>query len=133
MILLLDNEDSLRMTMALNLQDAGFRTMDFADKLKGYEWALAHPPDLILSDLTSPGMDGFEFFARLRRDPVLSHIPVLFVTGLDVFSIREELLRQGAVGVIQKPFLFEELLNAVRRIVQGQPTSERRGGPDHSP
>ncbi len=77
----------------------------------------SHPPDLILLDVMMPGMNGFEVTRRLRRNPALSYIPILLVTGYseptpaDGFDV-------GADGFIRKPIDFDDLLHQIRTILQ---------------
>lgn len=61
-------------------------------------------PDLILLDAVMPGMNGFEVLSRLKSDPVLSKIPVIFVTALADRQAETEALSEGAVDFISKPF-----------------------------
>ncbi len=60
-------------------------------------------PDLILLDVMMPDVDGFEVCTRLREDPAIAHIPVIFVTSLDDHINEEQGLRAGAVDYISKP------------------------------
>lgn len=60
-------------------------------------------PDLVLLDISMPGMDGHDVCRRLKADPVTEHIPVIFVTGRDLVTDEEEGLRLGAVDYITKP------------------------------
>lgn len=69
--------------------------------------ALAHcesdPPDLILLDVEMPEMDGFEVCRRLKLDPALAHVPVIFITGHDTPEEETRGLELGAVDFIAKP------------------------------
>jgi diguanylate cyclase (GGDEF)-like protein/PAS domain S-box-containing protein len=71
--------------------------------LQGIALAQQAPPDLILLDVMMPGMDGFETCARLKADPLLQAIPVIFVTALDDHACEVKGLAMGAADYITKP------------------------------
>jgi putative two-component system response regulator len=77
---------------------------------------LAHetPPDLILLDVTMPGMDGFEVLARLREDPLTADVPVVFVTAREDAHDEERGLDLGAADYITKPYDPVAVLARVR-------------------
>lgn len=63
-----------------------------------------HHPDLILMDISMPGMDGFEVLKRLKQSPVNAEIPVIFITGIPDTETEGQGLNLGAVDYITKPF-----------------------------
>lgn len=75
-------------------------------------------PDLILMDAIMPGMSGFECCKALRADPRLSHIPVVFMTGLDSNDTVMKSFESGAIDYIQKPVRLEELCARIRGHIQ---------------
>jgi CheY-like chemotaxis protein len=89
-----------------------------------------HRPDVILADLSMPGMDGFEFPRRLRADPQTARLPVVAVTG---FGRRCDHLRTGEAGFnahVGKPVDWTTLIAAVHRCVpRGRP--DTAGGLNH--
>jgi two-component system chemotaxis response regulator CheY len=103
------------------LEAAGFAAVESTLARDGYE-ALAAlrggPVDLVITDVTMPGLDGEGLVACLARDEHLRSIPVLVVTADGTASRAERMLRMGARGVIVKPFLAEELKAEVDRILQ---------------
>ncbi len=62
-------------------------------------------PDIILLDVMMPGMDGFEVCSKLKKNPLTSHIPIIFVTAMDQSGDEEEGLKLGAVDYIIKPVI----------------------------
>ena len=70
-------------------------------------------PDLILLDITMPDMDGYEVCRRLKADPVVQHIPVIFVSGISAAEDERCGLEAGAVDFVHKPVNFQVLLARV--------------------
>ena len=71
--------------------------------------AMAAPPDLVLLDIAMPGLDGFETLARLKANPKLADVPVIFVTAYDEISDKVRGFTAGAVDYITKPYHAEEI------------------------
>ncbi|GAB7024874.1 PP2C family protein-serine/threonine phosphatase [Geotalea toluenoxydans] len=66
-------------------------------------------PDLILLDINMPDMDGYEVCRRLKEDPLLREIPVIFLSGLDATQDKVKAFKAGGVDYITKPFQFDEM------------------------
>src|SRR6185437_1463396 len=80
-VLLVDDDAAIRLICSLNLRAAEFEVTEAADGLHGFEQATQHPPDLILSDLRMPGLDGFALAEALRRDEATHAVPIVFLSG----------------------------------------------------
>ena len=80
-ILVVDDVPTNLRLMAAILMHDGHHVVQAADALAGLESVRQHRPDLIVSDVLMPGIDGFEFVRRLRADPAFRHIPVIFHTA----------------------------------------------------
>ena len=103
-----DNPDNLRTATAL--LSGHYRVITAEHGKAGLEQARLYQPDLILTDVSMPAMDGFEALAAIRRDPTLRHIPVIAVTASAMKGNREEILARGFDGYISKPVDHDELL-----------------------
>jgi CheY-like chemotaxis protein len=79
------------------------------------ETLIGHSPDLVLLDLNMPGVNGLEVLGFLRREPRLMHIPVVVVTAEDQRSVLQEALQLGAVAVLIKPAMVDDLEDALRK------------------
>ncbi len=116
-ILVVDDDESLRELLRMHLASAGYEVSTAADAISAGYQVLKHPPDLILSDVNMPHMDGFEFIAALKADTTLPYIPVIFLTSVEDGDHRGKEL--GAVGYLTKPVRADRLLEMVAQHVPG--------------
>jgi two-component system chemotaxis response regulator CheY len=116
-ILVVDDDESMRELIRIHLAAAGYEVQTAADAISAGYIVLASPPDLILTDVSMPHMDGFEFVAALRADPGVPPIPVIFLTSAEEGMERAREL--GAAGYLTKPVRADELLAAVARHAGG--------------
>jgi two-component system chemotaxis response regulator CheY len=116
-ILVVDDDDSIRELLRLHLSSAGYEVMAAPDAIAAGYLVLKSPPDLIITDVSMPHMDGFEFVAALKADPSLPNIPVIFLTSVEDGDARGKEL--GAVGYITKPVRADRLLSIVAQHVPG--------------
>jgi DNA-binding response OmpR family regulator len=120
-ILVIDDDDNLRDTVGLMLEQEGYRPLLAADGKAGYELAISGKPDLILVDLRLPGMSGIEISKQLRAAKVNTPIIVLSAVGQEVDKVL--LLEIGADDYVVKPFGARELMARIRAVL-------RRASPD---
>ena len=120
-ILVIDDDDNLRDTVGLMLEQEGYKPILVADGKAGYERALTVKPDLILVDLRLPGMSGVEISKQLRAGNVQTPIIVLSAVGQEVDKVL--LLEIGADDYVVKPFGARELIARIRAVL-------RRTSPD---
>jgi len=115
-ILVIDDDESLRDTIGVMLEQEGFRAVLVADGRAGYEKALLLKPDLILVDLRLPGMSGVEICKQLRAAHVVTPIIVLSALGDEIDKVL--LLEIGADDYVVKPFGTRELLARIRAVLR---------------
>src|SRR5262245_43937819 len=82
---------------------AGFETDEAHNGLQALDKAIAITPQLVVTDIVVPGIDGLELCRRLRADSRTSHIPLLAITGYDDRAYYSRALDAGADGVLFKP------------------------------
>jgi two-component system, NtrC family, sensor kinase len=110
-ILVVDDEPVVVESVARMLEGQGHQVSSATDGTAALRRFCEQPFDLVLSDIVMPGMGGAEFVERLRAiDP---DVRVLIMTGHIAHEQAEQLLRDGALGVVRKPFVIDELLAAV--------------------
>ena len=116
-ILVVDDDENIRELLRMHLSAAGYDVHVARDAISAGYMVLRSPPDLIISDVNMPHMDGFEFIAALKADKSLPHIPVIFLTSMEEADQRGKEL--GAVGYITKPVRADRLLSLVAKHVPG--------------
>ena len=116
-ILVVDDDESIRELLRLHLSAAGYAVQVAEDAIAAGYLVLRSPPDLIISDVNMPHMDGFEFVAALKADKSLPSIPVIFLTSVEEGDHRGKAL--GAVGYVTKPVRADYLLALVAKHVPG--------------
>ncbi len=111
-----DNEDML-MFLKMNMEE--FYEVHTATE-GGQALALVRElcPDLVLSDVMMPGVDGFELCERIKQDVVTSHIPVVLLTARNDELSRNEGYRRGADGYIYKPFSIKTLRTRIDKMIE---------------
>ena len=116
-ILIVDDDESIRELLRLHLSAAGYEVNVAEDAIAAGYMVLRSPPDLIITDVNMPHMDGFEFIAALKSDKSIPDIPVIFLTSHEEGDYRGKSL--GAVGYITKPVRADRLLQLVAKHVPG--------------
>jgi len=116
-ILVVEDDESIRDLLRLHLAAAGYEVHVAEDAITAGYMVLRSPPDLIITDINMPHMDGFEFIAALKADHSLPKIPVIFLTSMEDGDLRGKEL--GAVGYITKPVRADRLLSLVAQHVPG--------------
>ncbi len=84
----------------------------------GYQLAIEKMPDLIISDVMMPEMDGIQFLQKVRDDERVNHIPVILLTARNELETKLQGLRSGADDYIAKPFSTEELRTRVDNLIE---------------
>lgn len=104
-ILLIDDEEDIQALARLSLElEAGWEITTASSGEEGLAIAEQQPPDAILLDVMMPNLDGLGTLERLRKDPTLQQVPVIFVTAKAQASDRRRFYAAGVKGVITKPF-----------------------------
>ncbi len=110
-VLVIDDEELIRESIATYLGDSGFAVIQANDGPSGLQMARVHRPDVILLDLRMPEMDGLEVLAEVTRDS--PETPVIVVTGAGVLKDAIEAVRVGAFDFISKPIIDMAILEHV--------------------
>jgi len=123
-VLIVDDQPDLLLLMRLALESAGYRVTAAADGPAALRAVAAEVPDVIVSDVMMPAMDGFTMVAQLRSDARLAGVPVVFLTAAG--NIADVEARARPIGVeqcLRKPFNARALLGAVRSVLEPRPAA----------
>ncbi len=97
-----------------------FKVLTAPDGLKGLDLVLRERPNLVVTDLMMPGIDGLALTRRLREDPSTRHIPIIMLTARGELDDRVKGLETGVSAYLTKPFSPKELLTAARELVKAK-------------
>jgi len=114
-ILIVEDEATLRNTLALNLRAEGFEVLAAGDGTEGLKLAREQAPDAVILDLMLPELDGLSLCRILRRD---SDVPILMLTARGTEMDRIAGLETGADDYVVKPFSLGELMARVRALLR---------------
>jgi CheY-like chemotaxis protein len=118
LILVVDDYQDAREMYAEYLQYSGFRVAEARNGNEAVTQAFDLRPDLILMDLSLPGMDGWEATRLLKADERTRHIPIVALTGHALAGASEGAKKAGCDSFVTKPCLPDELVIEVRRMLQ---------------
>ena len=131
-ILIVDDLSDNRKFLVTLLGHQGHRVLEAADGSEGLAAVRAEHPDLVITDVLMPVMDGYEFVRQLRLDPATRAIPVVFYTAhYGEREARALALSSGVSDVLTKPTEAADVLKIVERVLSGE--SEAGRPPDASP
>ena len=117
-ILIVDDDATTRKLLGLYLKSRGYEVAYAENGLDGLEKLGTENPNLIISDLNMPFMDGIEFVKTVRADPERAHIPILMVTTEADPEERERALAIGVNGYLVKPVTADVVTQNIRHILK---------------
>jgi DNA-binding NarL/FixJ family response regulator len=127
-LLLVDDEPGLRDAVQAYLEDSGF-TVEVAPNAKvGWELLEKRLPDLVISDIMMPQVDGHQFLKQMRDDPRFAKLPVVFLTARGMTKDRIQGYKSGVDAYLSKPFDPDELVAIVTNLLGRRATLTENGG-----
>ena len=115
-ILTVDDSRTIREMLKAALMDAGMEVVQAEDGVHGLEVLATCSPDVIITDINMPRMDGFGFIEAVRGSDKYRAVPILVLTTESVDDKKERARRAGASGWIIKPFDPVKLVSAINRV-----------------
>jgi len=119
-VLVVDDSLTVRTLVRKSLEEAGFKVLEADDGMSALDALHCHRPDLILSDIDMPRMNGEEFCRVVHADPVLGAIPFVVMSTNRQRPIMRRMLQFGADAYIVKPFNVEQLVITVEKLLSAR-------------
>lgn len=116
LVLTVDDSATIRELLLTELSGLGYRVTQAEDGINGLEMLALEPPDVIITDITMPRMDGIGFIQNVRGDERYKATPILVLTTESDPDIKNRAKRAGATGWIVKPFDPRKLAEAIRKV-----------------
>jgi signal transduction histidine kinase len=126
-ILVVDDEPAIRMGLAATIGRYGYSVVTAVDGSDALYKAKQLLPDLIISDVMMPLVNGFEMKKQMSHDPLLASIPFIFLTARTATEDRVAGIRDGADDYVTKPFVTEELIARIEAVLRRVHTEQARG------
>lgn len=117
-ILLVDDEPGLREAVQAYLEDSGFDVNVASNANQGWDILQSYLPDLVITDIMMPQIDGYQFLQKLREDPRFKALPVVFLTAKGMTTDRIQGYQAGCDAYLSKPFDPEELVAIVENLLE---------------
>ncbi len=117
-LLLVDDEPGLREAVKDYLEDSGFKVKVASNAREGWELMQQTSPDLLISDIMMPQVDGYQFLKQVREDPRFKRLPVVFLTAKGMTGDRIQGYQAGVDAYLPKPFDPDELVAIVENLLE---------------
>lgn len=115
-ILTVDDSRTMRDMLRIALAEAGYKVLQAEDGVHGLEVLQTAMPDVIVTDINMPKMDGFGLIEAVRKDSRYRRVPILVLTTESDAAKKMRAKEAGATGWIVKPFEPTKLIAAIRRV-----------------
>jgi len=112
-VLIADDDATIRSSLSYFLTVEGYNVFTAINAFEAYNTALELMPDVIISDIHMPEMDGFELRNKLKANSKTSSIPLIFITADTTASENKKAASDPINIFITKPFMFEDILKAI--------------------
>ncbi|EWH03167.1 response regulator transcription factor [Halomonas sp. BC04] len=116
-VLVVDDEPNIVLSIEFLMQQAGFDVITAEDGESALESVAETPPDLILLDISLPGISGFDVLEQLRNDPQHARLPIIMLTAHGREVEKEKGLALGADDYVTKPFSTQALVEKVKSLL----------------
>lgn len=132
-LLLVDDEPGLREAVQAYLEESGFTVQTANNGNEGWEMVQRFTPDLVISDVMMPQVDGYQLLKKLREDVRFQALPVIFLTARGMTSDRISGYDAGCDAYLPKPFDPDELVSIIKSILTRQKAAQAGSGDLENP
>ncbi|MEQ9235841.1 response regulator transcription factor [Coleofasciculus sp. E2-BRE-01] len=123
-LLLVDDEPGIRESVPAYLEEVGGFTVDVASNANdAWQMLQQKTPDLVITDIMMPQVDGYQFLKKLREDPRFKSLPVVFLTARGMTTDRIQGYQAGCDAYLSKPFDTDELVAIVENLLERRATT----------
>jgi twitching motility two-component system response regulator PilH len=119
-VLVVDDSQTVRQLLSELLQKGGLTVVEAANGVEAKQKIQAKAPDLVITDLIMPEMNGYELCRWIKNDPAVQKVPVLICSTKDQEFDRYWGMKQGADAYITKPFQPGEMLKTVKQLLRSR-------------
>ena len=116
-IVIAEDEPDIRELIAFTLRFAGYEVITGSNGEEGYELTKKEHPDLVMFDVRMPKMTGYDACRKIKADPDVMHIPVIFLSAKGQGNEIEQGLAAGAEEYLLKPFAPDQLTERVKAVL----------------
>ncbi|HEY9691791.1 MAG TPA: response regulator transcription factor [Oculatellaceae cyanobacterium] len=127
-LLLVDDEPGLREAVQAYLEDSGFNVQVASNAREAWDFLQKNPPDLVISDVMMPQVNGYQFLQELREDARFKALPVVFLTARGMKSDRIQGYQAGCDAYLPKPFDPDELVAIVENLLERRAATTQAAG-----
>lgn len=127
-LLLVDDEPGLREAVQAYLEDSDFKVQVASNAREAWEILQKNPPDLVISDIMMPQVDGYQFLKQMREDARFKALPVIFLTARGMKSDRIQGYQAGCDAYLPKPFDPDELIAIVENLLERRAANSKDSG-----
>ena len=122
-ILIVDDDPGIVRLLSMRLKTKGYEVFVAFDGLQCVTIAQEEVPDLILSDIKMPFMDGIAAFKKFIQMDITKEIPVIFMTAFPNLEVQDQVIYMGAKGFISKPFISKDLELIIEAVINDRDTN----------
>jgi two-component system chemotaxis response regulator CheY len=116
-VLSIDDSKAVREMISFTLEPEGYRVIGAADGQQGLDQLMSVGPDMVITDLNMPVMDGLTFIAKARSTPTGSGVPIVMLTTESSPDMKRKGKSAGATGWIDKPFDADKLIAVTKKLL----------------
>ncbi|MBD3258260.1 response regulator [candidate division GN15 bacterium] len=120
-VMVVDDDDAVRELIRAIMTKDGYKVATARTGAEAVRQADRFHPDLIIMDITMPEMDGYEATSRIRRNPRLKEVPIVFLTGKTVAEDAGRSFATGGSVFVRKPFSAKQIRDLVRLTLASAP------------
>ncbi len=128
LIAISDDDTTILFMLASELEAEGYEVISFEDKRKLLKRLSLIMPDVVITDIVDPRLNGFEFIRQVKENPLTKHIPIIAISGSVEVPRKREMYKLGACDFVPKPFKLSRILNSLRRVLKQSPGPSGKAG-----